>query len=1007
MNGSTLSSLPLPVTSKLTSTHHHLPKPLETTVPPPRDPPNGTLALCGGDSLDSSDDPETVMHETSAGPYPSPDTSSTSSAPSPVPSEPLRHHFLPKPVSSSTKGNPDDAACSRQSPVSESLSYSLDPAIAPPSPTPPRFTAAQTARLEQAIREMAADPSKGRKTVELEFEALVDALVTGRPDLLLQKVSSSLDSGSLGSGPTGHPDDVTSIDASVPTLPSTAPSPTVAGASTEAPGSPRGSDAEDGYDDGDGSYDEEDMDEEDGEEGEYEEDDDEYWDDEEEDEGELGDEDEDSEPDGADHVYDDMPALVPYDDGTPDCADAPPQQAQMAQQRMYGLQSQRPHPNHSLKGSRDVNGGGGQPYQSSGSGSYGNAMAPQGSLGWGRRRSRGGRGGPYSAMTAEDFSRMANTHRRANRLQEAASSYSSAMAVQPGNPYHIYNRALLHHQMSLWRRVISDVDLILPLIPSWTDLGGAPVDYDDPNASGQPHRMTTERVWMMGMSLRGYAKERVVSESGWGVASARAEAAAAQELANGTATYAASGPPAIPSTLPVLETPPNPDCDPLPPVLDHGMSRELVDSALQDVGCFVSAYNHLMGTDSSSSFARYARTYFQNRVMWTRRDLRALKGDLVGALEDGMRLLETLERWDVREWVGDHMVHVNLPGEAAAMYAAALTMNKGSDMLRLKQACAWAACGQVRKAWYAVEEMEGRWRRGGGAADFPRADGAAGGAPVQPADPQTAAPTTPQNDVVDVEGWLLSVPGISPDTFAVADGQSPLSAGDVLRRAADVLKKQVNADGTTLGRPMSSRICNYCGKREKKEAGDAATMGYRRCEKCVRVTYCDRECQSPFMSFIRRALRRLKTVADPLSTRRLVGEDLEGNQYYEVFPQGGLTASGKPKRVVEPVASVDHSDYTDTLPAPTKEELLAEVQRRKILEERVKALEEKYALERARRLESEQQQIEAAQLASATSAAAHPDAKSPATPDETLGLDRFPSGGSEGFKPGEWNPKSG
>ncbi|KXS18103.1 hypothetical protein M427DRAFT_53944, partial [Gonapodya prolifera JEL478] len=168
------------------------------------------------------------------------------------------------------------------------------------------------------------------------------------------------------------------------------------------------------------------------------------------------------------------------------------------------------------------------------------------------------------------------------------------------------------------------------------------------------------------------------------------------------------------------------------------------------------------------------------------------------------------------------------------------------------------------------------------------------------------------------------------------------------------------------------------------------------------------------MSFISRALRRFKLVADPLNTRRLVGEDLEGNLYYEVFAQGA-GPNARAKRVVEPLKSVDHSDYEDTLPVqwrawltrrrpdpPTKEELLAEVRRRHILEARVKALEEKYAEERVRRLEAEKREMESPQLAAAT--VAPPTAKSPATPAPASGLDPFPSGGSEAFRPGEWTP---
>ncbi|KXS18102.1 hypothetical protein M427DRAFT_153303 [Gonapodya prolifera JEL478] len=844
-------SMTLPTTPNGSlSRHHHFKssEPPSPPVPPPRDPPNGNGSSDGGVSRTDADDP---VESLSAAPYPSPDTSSSFSAPSPVPSDHLtpvlptsiHNMFTTHNECTPSKCTVDSLQCreqngtyetSRLAAASSSSSEVESQTTLSPTP-PPKYTPAQTARLEQALREMAADPSKGRRTVELEFEALVDALVTGRPDLLLQKVTSSLDTSILTTPvpvSSGRSDATFSNTPSQPEPLSPTASPTAAGVSTnEPPASPLGSDVDEGYDDADASYEEDDLDDEDV----FDEDDEEYWDDEE-DGSHLG---EGSDPDD---LYDDMPALVHLDQSVPIMTNG--SYSYPSHPHMHP--SQRPHPHLAPNAMREGHPVTGDGYHHGSGVAHGAGVVPQGSAGWARRRSRAGRGGPYTAMTAEDFSRMANTHRRANRLQEAASSYSSAMAVQPGNPYHIYNRALLHHQMSLWRRVISDVDLILPLIPSWTDLGGAPVDYDDPNASGQPHRMTTERVWMMGMSLRGYAKERVVSESGWGFASPRAEATSAQELPSGLTGGASTG--VLPGNgqaagAPGLETPPNPDCDPLPAVLDHAKSRDLVDSALQDVGCFVSAYTHLMDTDGASSFARYARTYFQNRVMWTRRDLRALKGDLVGALEDGMRLLETLERWDVREWVGDHMMHVNLPGEAAAMYAAALTMNKGSDMLRLKQGCAWAACGEVRKAWYALEEMEARWRRGGGAADFPRADGAAGGGQVQPADPQTAAPSTPQNDIVDVEGWLLSVPGVSPDTFVVAEGHPALSAGDVLRRAADILKKQVNADGTTLGRPASSRICNFCGKRERKEASESPGQGFRRCDKCMRAVYCDRECQ--------------------------------------------------------------------------------------------------------------------------------------------------------------------
>lgn len=134
-------------------------------------------------------------------------------------------------------------------------------------------------------------------------------------------------------------------------------------------------------------------------------------------------------------------------------------------------------------------------------------------------------------------------------------------------------------------------------------------------------------------------------------------------------------------------------------------------------------------------------------------------------------------------------------------------------------------------------------------------------------------------------------------------------------------------------------------------------------------------------------------------TRRLVGTDLHGNQYYETLRDGK-----KPRR--EMITKLKPSEYTpDLIPIeweawirgkrdnpPTHEEMLAEQNRIKTLKERVKQVEEK---------DREQQALEqkVPQIAAQVGHAAAPLY-------ESLDNRTQPTSTGTTFQPGEWAPGS-
>lgn len=134
-------------------------------------------------------------------------------------------------------------------------------------------------------------------------------------------------------------------------------------------------------------------------------------------------------------------------------------------------------------------------------------------------------------------------------------------------------------------------------------------------------------------------------------------------------------------------------------------------------------------------------------------------------------------------------------------------------------------------------------------------------------------------------------------------------------------------------------------------------------------------------------------------TRRLVGTDLHGNQYYETIRNGA-----KPRR--EMITKLKPSEYTpDLIPIeweawirgkrdnpPTHEELLAEQNRIKTLKERAKQVEEK---------DREQQALEqkVPQIAAQVGHAAAPLY-------ESLDNRTQPTSTGTTFQPGEWAPGS-
>ena len=135
-------------------------------------------------------------------------------------------------------------------------------------------------------------------------------------------------------------------------------------------------------------------------------------------------------------------------------------------------------------------------------------------------------------------------------------------------------------------------------------------------------------------------------------------------------------------------------------------------------------------------------------------------------------------------------------------------------------------------------------------------------------------------------------------------------------------------------------------------------------------------------------------------TRRLVGTDLHGNEYYETIRQGK-----KPKR--EMITKIEHMEYTPGLIPieweawirgkrelpPTHEELIAEQRRVKTLKERARQVEEKDRKQQV--LEQKTSQI-----------AAHVGHAS-APLYESLDNRSQPTSTGTTFQPGEWIPESG
>ena len=135
------------------------------------------------------------------------------------------------------------------------------------------------------------------------------------------------------------------------------------------------------------------------------------------------------------------------------------------------------------------------------------------------------------------------------------------------------------------------------------------------------------------------------------------------------------------------------------------------------------------------------------------------------------------------------------------------------------------------------------------------------------------------------------------------------------------------------------------------------------------------------------------------TTRRLVGTDLHGNQYYETIREGK-----KPRR--EMITKIKHMEYTaDLIPIeweawirgkrddpPTHAELLSEQKRIKTLKERVRQVEER---------DREQQALEDAppQIAAQVGHASAPLY-------ESLDNRTQPTSTGTTFQPGEWAPGS-
>ncbi|KAI9007714.1 hypothetical protein DFJ74DRAFT_368655 [Hyaloraphidium curvatum] len=177
-------------------------------------------------------------------------------------------------------------------------------------------------------------------------------------------------------------------------------------------------------------------------------------------------------------------------------------------------------------------------------------------------------------------------------------------------------------------------------------------------------------------------------------------------------------------------------------------------------------------------------------------------------------------------------------------------------------------------------------------------------------------------------------------------------------------------------------------------------------------------------SRISAALRRLKTVQNPFSSRVFVGEDHFGNTYYEVKAEGNEL----PKRIMEPKNTVELSEYDPTkIPVqwrawltrgrdnpPSPEELLAAERRAMLMAEKVRNIEARLKEQKMLALAGSpgagvaagSAEAAATQQPAAPSPATEP-APAPAPGRRPKGLDALqtePSGSFEHFQPGSWKP---
>ncbi|CAG8574491.1 13569_t:CDS:2 [Ambispora gerdemannii] len=142
----------------------------------------------------------------------------------------------------------------------------------------------------------------------------------------------------------------------------------------------------------------------------------------------------------------------------------------------------------------------------------------------------------------------------------------------------------------------------------------------------------------------------------------------------------------------------------------------------------------------------------------------------------------------------------------------------------------------------------------------------------------------------------------------------------------------------------------------------------------------------------------------PWRSKFYVGSDLDGNEYYETSRI--LGNSGRPKRIVNLKQQIKFSDYTgDEIPVqwqswlrhtrfdpPTIEELKIANQKREIIIERAKRLDQEWN-ERKRQLQKQKEAIPQNTTSTTTIAPPLLDYQPPVAPSDT-------------FEPEEWTPAS-